>query len=333
MSKEKSTKTGLYGLAAKIGGKLLAVLPKFMKGIKLLKFGLLALSLGSYAYLWTWKFAVLVVVAILEHEYSHILAMKQMGMKTKGVFMIPLLGAVAVSESSAKTYGQWAYVAIAGPIGGLALTVAACVAYYITGIPMIAGAAGFIAFINVFNLFPISMLDGNQVLRSIAFSINKNLGFIFMIVSLLITMVFMFKFHAGLFAFLIIVGGVDLVIEFYRRKNMKNQRDFYLKTADEEEKWITTNYYNDFKDDPGMVNEYKGFATFKGYCDHKGSKARKKYTKKANDIMTAGPTPMNTKQIAYAIAAYALTTLALIVIIRLMAHVPGADLAATFLAS
>jgi hypothetical protein len=42
---------------------------------------------------------------------------------------------------------------------------------------------------------------------------------------------------------------------------------------------------------------------------------------------------MNKRQIAYAVAAYALTTIALITIIKLMAVIQGAGLANTFLAS
>jgi Zn-dependent protease len=268
---EKKSKTGVYGLLAKIGTKLLPILGKILKATKVLKFALLAASLGAYAYLWTWKFAVLIIVALYWHEMGHITAAKHMGIKTKGIFFIPILGAVAVTDGNIKSYGQWSYVALAGPVSGLVQTLICCAAYYMTGIPMLAGAAGFIAFINVFNLAPLSMLDGGQVFRAITFSINRSLGLVFLLMSLIAAVFVAVKIHAALFAFLIILGSVDFISEFFkRRSNIKIQ---------------------------------------------------------------AGPTKMKPIQIAYTVAAYALTTIALIAIIKLMAQVPGAELANTFLAS
>ena len=328
---ESKNKAGFWGLFAKIGAKLLPVLGKLTKATKLIKFGLIALSLGSYAYLWTWKFAVLIIVALYWHETGHITAAKHMGIKTRGIFFIPIFGAVAITDGNIKTYGQWSYIALMGPVSGLLQTLLFWAAYSITGIPLLAAATGFIAFINVFNLFPIAMLDGSQVMRSIAFSINRGLGFVFMAVSLIFAAVCMFKFRAGLFAFLILLGGFDLVIEFLRRRSNIKLRDTYLEVASDCEKWYME-HAKKYADDPDTAGEYNGFPTFKDYCVYYGAKEKAKYIKKADDIMKSGPTPMNKTQIAYTIAAYTMTAVALIVIIKLMAHVPGADLASTFLA-
>lgn len=58
-AKEKSV-VGKWGVFGKVGIKFLAYLPKLLKFTKLIKFGLLAISFASYAYLFTWKFAVLI---------------------------------------------------------------------------------------------------------------------------------------------------------------------------------------------------------------------------------------------------------------------------------
>src|SRR5258708_7409264 len=309
----KENKTGLYGLVAKVVSKLWTIIPKLLKGTKFIKFGLLAVSLGSYAYLYTWKFAILIIVSLWWHESFHLLGAKHMGIKTKGMYFIPLLGAVAVTEGNVKSYGQWSYVAVMGPIGGTILALACCGLYYITGIPMIAAAAGFMAFLNLFNLFPVTPLDGGQIMRAIAFSIHKNFGFVFLVLSLIVGTVVMFKLHIGLFAFLIVIGAIDLIVEFYRRRSIIRMHNAYMESSAEYSKYL--NYQHS-----KIMQEW-------------ATARKEKYIIKAKEILGSVPISMNKYQIIASVASYTLTAAILIAIVKLMSHIPGADLAASFLAS
>lgn len=280
----------------KIGLKILSVV---LKSAKLLKFGLAAVSFASYAYLFTWKFSLLIMVALAWHESGHVWAMRKMGIKTKGFYFIPFLGGAAIAEEGYSTYAQSSFISLMGPVWGLILALMSAGVYYATGSPLFAAAAGWMALLNLFNLFPIMPLDGGQTTRAIAFSIGKNLGIVFLIASLIVSTIIMFKFKVGLFALLIIIGGLDLVMELFRRRNVEKQIRYYTDRADE--------------------------------CVYEENK--KSCLDKANALRVVMPaTPMNKWEMAFTIASYVGVTVALIVIVKLMAHVPGGDLAEQFLA-
>ena len=209
---------GVTALLFKIGSKLLSVIIKLAKVLKVGKAGLAIGSAVSYAYLFTWEFAIMIMTLLLVHEYGHIWAMKRCGLKTKGIYFIPFLGAAAVSEEMFKSRRDEAYVAIMGPIFGLALSGVAIIIYLITHNSLFAAAAGWMAMVNLFNLLPINPLDGGRIMKSITFSLSSRLGFYFLLVGILVSMAL--TLWAGIFLFLIllIVATLELVYE-YRTRN------------------------------------------------------------------------------------------------------------------
>lgn len=216
----KMKRASLWALLLKIGTKLLSVIVKFAKAFKFLKLGLAVASFAGYALLFSWKFAVLIMIALAWHESGHVWAMKKSGIKTKGFYFIPFLGGAAIAEERYKSYGQNAFIAIMGPIWGALLSIASLIVFYVTDNPLFAAAASWMALINLFNLFPIVPLDGGQLIRSIAFSISKNLGFIFLIVSFIGVVFLTFELKIMLFGIFILVGGAELLMEFnFRNKN------------------------------------------------------------------------------------------------------------------
>ncbi|MGB0941411.1 MAG: site-2 protease family protein, partial [Marinomonas sp.] len=87
-------------------------------------------------------------------EYGHLRAMKYFGMKTKGIYLIPFVGGLALSENKINTRWQEVVIAIMGPFFGLLLSLASLVIYWFTGIEMFAGLAVYNALLNLFNLLP-----------------------------------------------------------------------------------------------------------------------------------------------------------------------------------
>lgn len=210
----KNIRAGLVALAAKVGPKLLAVVVKFAKVIKIGKFGLAIGSMAAYAYLFTWQFAIMVMISLFFHESGHIWAMKRCGLKTKGIYFIPFLGAAAVSEEMFKTRRDEVYVAIMGPIWGFALAVGTALIYVFTGNALFAAAAGWMALVNLFNLLPINPLDGGRIMKSIAFSINSKMGFIFLVVGIIISIILTLWAGMILFVFLLFIGSLELFFEY-----------------------------------------------------------------------------------------------------------------------
>lgn len=292
MSTEKKSKAGLWALFGKLGSKLSSVLVKVLKGFKFTKIGLAGLSLAGYAAIYTWKFGLLLMIAIGFHESGHVWAMKKMGIKTKGFYFLPFIGGAAIAEEQYKTYGENAYIAIMGPIWGALLAGLCAGAYWITGIPMLAASAAWMATLNLFNLLPITPLDGGQLVRSIAFSIHKGLGVVFLVLSMIATVLIMWKLHIGLFALILLVGGVELFLELRYRFRMARVREGTLS------KWELP----------------------MSHLDHEQPDGLKHY-----------PDSMKGKQLALTALSYVGTITVLVIILMLMKGVPGADLAANFL--
>lgn len=207
---------GIIALAIKIGTKLL---PTFAKVAKVGKTGLAIGAVTSYAYLFTWQFAIMLVILLFVHESGHIWAMKRCGMKTKGIYLLPFFGAVAVADDMFKSRKDEAYIAIMGPIWGFGISLATVGIYFITNDALFAAAAGWMALINLFNLLPISPLDGGRIVKSITFSLHTKIGFIFLAIGLVISTILMIWAGLILFIILLFIGSFEFLFEYKIRPN------------------------------------------------------------------------------------------------------------------
>lgn len=205
---------GIIALLIKILPKFLAVLTKLTKFFKFGKFGLAVVSVASYTYFFTWKFAIVIFVSILIHEYGHIWAMKRCGLKTKGIYFIPFIGAAAVTEESFKSRRDEAYIAIMGPIFGLILSIIVGIVYYGTKDTFFAATAGFMAMVNLFNLLPINPLDGGRMMKSVTFSINSKVGIGFLLLGIIVSILITYWTGILLFSLLLIIGTFELIHEY-----------------------------------------------------------------------------------------------------------------------
>lgn len=292
MSNENKSKSGIWALFAKLGSKLFSILVKMGKALKFTKVGLAAVSFAGYSALYSWKFALLLMVAVGFHESGHVWGMKKMGIKTKGFYFLPFIGGAAIAEEEYLSYGENAYVAIMGPVWGALMAWVAGGLYLVSGNPVWAAAAGWMAVINLFNLLPITPLDGGQLVRSIAFSIHKGLGLLFLTVSITAGAYIMLKLKIGIFALLLLVAGIELIFEIRRRIQMRKVRLGLMPI------WKLPDHLLDSNTEDGL----------------------KKY-----------PNSMNKKQLALTVLGYVGTVALLVALLLFVKHVPGADLAANFL--
>lgn len=210
---------GLIALLIKIGPAVL----KLIKSAKFIKVALAGGSMAAYSYLFTWEFALILLLAIVFHEYGHTTGMKKCGMKVKGIYLIPFFGGAAVPEEGFKNRRDETYVALYGPFYGLLLTIPFLIYGVIFESPLAIGLVSFMALINLFNLFPINPLDGGRVVKSFAFSMNNMLGMIVVFGGLLFAAGLVYYFQVWLLLIIIAIGGLELFFEWMAFKNPEKQ--------------------------------------------------------------------------------------------------------------
>ena len=129
--------------------------------------GSMLVSIGAYALLWGWQFGVGLVLLLLVHELGHVLEAKRQGLPVSAPMFIPFLGALITLKKLPDDAWNEAKLAIAGPIvGGLgAAAVWAVGEYYDSEVLVALAFTGF--FLNLFNLAPISPLDGGRIVAAI----------------------------------------------------------------------------------------------------------------------------------------------------------------------
>jgi Zn-dependent protease len=162
---------GVVGvLLLKFGAKLkFLILPiiKFFPVI-LKTGGTMILSIGAYAMLWGVWFGVGFVMLIFIHELGHLLAARKCGLKVGAPVFIPFMGAIIALKEAPRDAWIEAQVGIGGPMLG-ALGAALCeVIHLATGNPMFRALAYTGFFLNLFNLAPISPLDGGRIVTALS---------------------------------------------------------------------------------------------------------------------------------------------------------------------
>ena len=188
-------------------------------GFVVVKAGKLLLGLASfaaYAFLFTWQFAVIILGMLVIHEYGHLRCMKHYGMKTRGIYLIPLLGAAAVAEDNFPSRRAEATIALAGPLTGAVLAAGTGLLYFATRNGAFAAAAAWMALINLFNLLPVVPLDGGRVVKSITCSIGSRIGLVAVIAGMLLGAVLAIAADLWIFVIIIPLGLADYLYDRYQ---------------------------------------------------------------------------------------------------------------------
>ena len=190
---------------------------KLFKSAKVIKVLFAAGSLAAYSWLFSIQFAIALILCLVFHEYGHIKAMKYFGLKTKGIYLIPFVGGLALSDDKINTRWQDIVISIMGPFFGLILSIVCLVGYWLTDIEVLAGLAVFNALLNLFNMLPVLPLDGGHVLKSIAFSINSRVGIVACALGAMLGVYISYHFGLALLGFLLAIGSVEIFFEYKRR--------------------------------------------------------------------------------------------------------------------
>ena len=147
--------------------KILALIFGLFKAAKFGKFllsgGTMLLSVFTYAWLYGWWYAVGLVGLLFCHEMGHFLTARQRGLSVGLPTFIPFVGAWINLKDQPRDAETEAYIGIAGPMLG---TACAFACYLLAdgqrGLMLALAYAGFM--LNLFNLIPVSPLDGGRIL-------------------------------------------------------------------------------------------------------------------------------------------------------------------------
>jgi Zn-dependent protease len=167
----KGGKKTSFGVLGTIGVLLFGKLKYVLVLFKFLKFKTLIsmfIYLGVYAAMFGWKFAVAIVYLLFVHEMGHLYAAKRIKLSTSPAIFIPFMGAVIGLKEMPKTAKDEGFVAYMGPLFGLLSFLPAIPLYYITHEPFWALLIILGGMINLFNLIPITPLDGGRIAAGIS---------------------------------------------------------------------------------------------------------------------------------------------------------------------
>jgi Zn-dependent protease len=226
--RKRQPRVGVWGLLLKLGPKITGGLAKVggaaLKAVKTANVAWAAASVAAWSILFSWKFALALMVQLFVHEYGHVHAMRRTGMKVRGMYFVPFLGAMAVTEDTFTSRWQQAYVALNGPLWGSLFALVPAGLWWWTGDASWAAIAAWWALINLFNLLPISPLDGGRLMQAFAFSFSSALGLAVTALGFAGAVAFASVRGLSLLWFVAAIGAMELVTEAQSRQGARALR-------------------------------------------------------------------------------------------------------------
>lgn len=145
---------------------LLLMTGKFSKF--LLTGGTMLISLVTYAWAYGWWYAAGFIAMLFTHEMGHYIAAKQRNLNVGAPCFIPFVGAWINLKEQPIDAETEAYIGIAGPMAGTAAAFACFLYGRETGshLALAVAYSGFM--LNLFNLIPLSPLDGGRIMAAIS---------------------------------------------------------------------------------------------------------------------------------------------------------------------
>ncbi|HEY7347263.1 MAG TPA: site-2 protease family protein [Ktedonobacterales bacterium] len=194
---------GILGVLLKFGAAILGGLKYAFAFFKFGSVFSIVISLAVYAAAFGWQFAIGIIFLLFLHEMGHVLVLRAKGVPASAPIFIPLMGAFVAMKAMPRNAKDEAEIAIAGPILG---TIAALLCF----IPHFLGSqsglwpalAYFGFFINLFNLIPVSPLDGGRIVGAISRKVWL-LGLVLLVGLLFLRFNIFLLFIVGLSAFTI----------------------------------------------------------------------------------------------------------------------------------
>src|SRR4029077_7296746 len=177
---------------------------------KVLKVVLAGVAISGWTVLYSLPFALALTATLFFHEWGHPRGMRRFGIPTKGMYLIPFVGGIAVGEQ-ARTHWEDVYISMMGPVYGLVMTIACYLLYLATSSHLIGLVASVSALVNVFTLLPIHPLDGGRVVKALLFSGRHRWAIFGLIAASAVFFAVAASLGLALLTFFIVIGAIDLI--------------------------------------------------------------------------------------------------------------------------
>lgn len=192
-----------------------------IKGVKF--FGTAAsmlVSIGAYALIFGLPFAVGFVLLLLVHELGHAIQLRREGISAGAPVFIPFLGAAIVMRELPRDAAMEARVGIAGPILGSLGALAVHGAALALDSPLLLALAFTAYFLNLFNLVPISPLDGGRIAAALSPRI--------WVAGILLMVGLFFLRPNPVLLLIVILGGLD---SWRRLRSRSSEAEYYREVS------------------------------------------------------------------------------------------------------
>ena len=206
-------------LIAKFAAKIKVVLLLLPKLKILTTSGTMLVSVAAYSLIWGWKFALGFVALLFVHEMGHVIQLRREGVEASAPVFIPFLGAAVWAKSLGGNALAEARVGLAGPVLG-SLGAAACIPIAnATGNDFWKALAFTGFFLNLFNLAPVTPLDGGRA----AAAMSPWMWFL----GLFIVAVLAFLWPNPIIILILLLGALDV----HRRWKTRHEMGEYYKVS------------------------------------------------------------------------------------------------------
>ena len=175
-------------------------------------------SIAAYAWIWGWRFAVGFVFLLLVHELGHVLELRRQGIPASAPLFIPFLGAVVGMKQMPHNVWKEAQVALAGPIIGSLAAFGLWAAGEALGSELLIALAFTGFFLNLFNLLPVSPLDGGRA----AAALHPALWAVGLALLLGLTLLY----PNPILILVLVIGGLE-VWRRWRERDEPGAREYY----------------------------------------------------------------------------------------------------------
>ena len=130
--------------------------------------GSMIVSVAAYSLIWGWRFAIGFVLLLLVHELGHVIQLRREGVPASAPLFIPFLGAVVAAKSLGRDAAAEARVGLAGPVLGTLGTIGVLAAAESADSDLLRALAFTGFFLNLFNLVPLTPLDGGRAMAAMS---------------------------------------------------------------------------------------------------------------------------------------------------------------------
>ncbi|CCF16309.1 peptidase M50 family protein [Brevibacillus laterosporus GI-9] len=193
----------------------------------------MGVALYFYAVVFGWKFAVALIYLVFIHELGHVIAARIKGINTGLPMFIPFVGAFIQLKEMPRDATTEAFLAYGGPLAGLLSFLPAIPLYIYTEDPLWALVIHLGAILNLFNLLPVSPLDGGRIVGVL----SPNIWFL----GLLILGAFIFFSPSPMLVLIFIFGMFSWwshLTSDYKHKQLQYERDKWGQLHQELSRWI-----------------------------------------------------------------------------------------------